>query len=65
MDTKGEQALAKVRHGLHVAPATFEAAFSWIEMADWIPSILAGLTKSADLSWVMKDLIEIKYAQRA
>ena len=35
---------SKVWHCLNVAPATFEAAFSWVEIADWIPSILAGVT---------------------
>jgi len=27
-----------------VAPEVFKAAFSWVEIADWIPSILAGVT---------------------
>jgi L-ribulokinase len=34
---------SKIWHCLNVAPATFEAAFSWVEIADWIPSILAGV----------------------
>jgi L-ribulokinase len=27
-----------------VAPAVFEAAWSWVELADWIPSVLAGVS---------------------
>ncbi len=34
---------AKLWHCLNVAPGTFEAAFSWVELADWIPSVLAGI----------------------
>ena len=32
---------AKLWHCLNVAPETFGAAFSWVELADWIPSVLA------------------------
>ena len=35
---------AKLWHCLNVAPETFRAAFSWVELADWIPSVLAGVT---------------------
>jgi L-ribulokinase len=35
---------SKIWHCLTVAPAVFEAAYSWVELADWIPSILAGVT---------------------
>ena len=28
---------------LDVAPKTFEAAYSWVELADWAPSVLAGV----------------------
>ena len=34
---------AKIWHCLNVAPETFGAAFSWVELADWIPSVLAGV----------------------
>ncbi|MQY47097.1 ribulokinase [Rhizobiales bacterium RZME27] len=33
---------AKIWHCLNVAPDVFDAAYSWVELADWIPSILAG-----------------------
>lgn len=33
---------AKIWHCLNVAPAVFDAAYSWVELADWIPSVLAG-----------------------
>ncbi len=35
---------SKIWHCLNVAPAVFEAAYSWVEIADWIPSVLAGVT---------------------
>ncbi len=35
---------SKIWHCLNVAPAVFEAAYSWVEIADWIPSVLAGGT---------------------
>jgi L-ribulokinase len=34
---------SKIWHCLQVAPAVFNAAYSWVEMADWIPSVLAGV----------------------
>lgn len=34
---------SKIWHCLKVDPAVFEASFSWVELADWIPSILAGV----------------------
>ncbi len=34
---------AKVWHCLNVAPETFNAAFSWVELTDWAPSVLAGV----------------------
>jgi L-ribulokinase len=33
---------AKLWHCLNVAPDVFTAAHSWVELADWIPSVLAG-----------------------
>ena len=35
---------SKIWHCLNVAPAVFKAAYSWVELADWIPSVLAGVT---------------------
>src|SRR5277367_4227886 len=34
---------AKIWHCLNIAPETFYAAFSWVELADWAPSVLAGV----------------------
>ncbi len=34
---------AKLWHCLNAAPDTFGAAFSWVELADWIPSVLTGV----------------------
>jgi L-ribulokinase len=34
---------AKLWHCLNVSPETFDAAFSWVELADWAPSVLAGV----------------------
>ena len=38
---------SKIWRCLNVAPRTFEAAASWIEISDWIPSVLAGVTDPA------------------
>ncbi|MES1166535.1 MAG: ribulokinase [Pseudomonadota bacterium] len=35
---------SKIWHCLAVAPAVFGAAYSWVELADWVPSVLAGVT---------------------
>ena len=35
---------SKIWHCLAVAPDVFNAAASWVEIADWIPSVLAGVT---------------------
>jgi L-ribulokinase len=35
---------SKIWHCLAVDPKVFAAAFSWVELADWIPSVLAGVT---------------------
>lgn len=35
---------SKIWHCRNVAPAVFTAAYSWVELADWLPSVLAGVT---------------------
>ena len=35
---------SKIAHCLEVAPEVFEAAYSWVELSDYIPSVLAGVT---------------------
>jgi L-ribulokinase len=35
---------SKIWRCLSVAPDVFRAAYSWVELADWIPSVLAGVT---------------------
>ncbi len=35
---------AKIWRCRNVAPAVFAAAHSWVELADWIPSVLAGVS---------------------
>ena len=40
---------AKIWHCLAVAPEVFDAAFSWVELADWIPSVLAGVDDPRDI----------------
>jgi L-ribulokinase len=35
---------AKIWHCLKVAPDVFKAATSWVELADYVPSVLAGVT---------------------
>ena len=34
---------AKILHCRRTAPKVFAAAYSWVELADWIPSVLAGV----------------------
>ncbi|MCX7868377.1 MAG: ribulokinase [Terrimicrobiaceae bacterium] len=34
---------SKIWHCLRVAPAVFRAAHSWVELSDWVPSVLAGV----------------------
>jgi len=36
---------SKILHCLRVAPDVFAAAHSWVELADWIPSVLAGVDR--------------------
>jgi len=33
---------SKLLHCLHVAPETFDAAHTWVELVDWIPAVLTG-----------------------
>ena len=40
---------AKIWHCLNTEPAVFAAAFSWVELADWIPSVLAGVTDPREI----------------
>jgi L-ribulokinase len=35
---------SKIWHCLTVAPQIFDAAHSWVELCDWVPSVLAGVT---------------------
>ncbi len=34
---------SKLWHCLKVAPDVFDAAYSWVELCDWVPAILAGV----------------------
>jgi L-ribulokinase len=36
---------AKLLHCARVAPKVFEAAHTWVELADWVPAVLTGTTK--------------------
>jgi len=40
---------SKIWHCLRVAPEVFDAAESWVELADFIPSVLGGLTQPRDI----------------
>ncbi|MCZ6671641.1 MAG: ribulokinase [Verrucomicrobia bacterium] len=35
---------SKIWHCLNVDPEVFDAAYSWVELCDWVPAILAGVT---------------------
>ncbi len=35
---------SKLWHCLNVDPKVFNAAYSWVELADWVPAVLAGVT---------------------
>ncbi len=35
---------SKIWHCLKVAPKVFDAAWSWVELCDWVPSVLAGVS---------------------
>ncbi len=34
---------SKIWHCANVAPDVFRAAYSWVELADWVPSVLSGV----------------------
>lgn len=40
---------SKLWHCLNVAPEVFDAAYSWVEFADWVPSLLAGVRHPRDI----------------
>jgi L-ribulokinase len=33
---------SKILHCLHTSPEVFDAAYTWVEIADWIPAVLTG-----------------------
>jgi L-ribulokinase len=35
---------SKILHCKRTAPEVFAAAYSWVELADWVPAVLAGVT---------------------
>jgi L-ribulokinase len=35
---------SKLWHCHNIAPKVFAAAYSWVELCDWVPSVLAGIT---------------------
>ncbi|HIA48634.1 MAG TPA: ribulokinase, partial [Candidatus Hydrogenedentes bacterium] len=41
---------SKIWKCLNVAPEVFDAAHSWVECADYIPAVLAGVTSPADVA---------------
>jgi L-ribulokinase len=40
---------SKIWHCLNVAPAVFDAAASWVELADYIPAVLSGVTDARNI----------------
>ena len=40
---------SKIWHCLNVDPEVFEAAHSWVELADWVPAQLAGIDKPENI----------------
>lgn len=40
---------SKIWRCLKVAPEVFDAAYSWVELADYVPAVLAGVTAPADV----------------
>jgi len=41
---------SKILHCLHAAPAVFDAAYTWVEIADWIPAMLTGTASPGELT---------------
>ena len=41
---------SKILHCLNVDEAVFDAAYSWVECADWIPAVLSGTQKPENLT---------------
>ncbi len=41
---------SKILHCLRTAPRVFDAAYSWVEIADWIPAMLTGTEAPEDLT---------------
>jgi L-ribulokinase len=40
---------SKIWHCLNTAPQVFKAAHSWVELCDWIPSVLAGIADPLEI----------------
>lgn len=40
---------SKLWHCLSVDPDVFRAAYSWVELADWIPALLCGVSRPGDV----------------
>lgn len=40
---------SKILHCLRSAPEVFGAAYTWLEIADWIPALLCGISKPAEI----------------
>jgi L-ribulokinase len=40
---------SKILHCRRTSPKVFQAAYSWVELADWIPSVLAGVSDPRDV----------------
>ncbi len=41
---------SKILHCLRASPKVFDAAYTWVEIADWIPSMLTGTQAPQDLT---------------